>query len=92
MTRPRTTPRTAPRPPAPRYTQAHFCTSRPCFVCGQAGQPVLPVTLTLEATAATPDDWPDQVQVDTYLCIDEATCERVAAGRRGQPAAASLIQ
>jgi hypothetical protein len=51
-------------------------TSHACFHCQHAGQPVEPDVLTLKATALTPPDWPQQVRVQTYVCVDTAACKR----------------
>lgn len=48
-----------------------------CYHCRQAGQPVEPVILTLRATNQTPPDWPREVQIDTYACIDREMCRRL---------------
>jgi len=57
-------------------------TTHACLLCGQQGQPVHAVTLTLEATDATPPHWPDQVEVNGWACLDTATCARMTAARR----------
>jgi hypothetical protein len=49
-----------------------------CFFCRQAGQPVWPVILTFEATELTPAHLPDAIAVETWACVDEALCRRVA--------------
>lgn len=48
-----------------------------CYHCRQAGQPVEPVILTLRATEQTPPGWPEELQIETYTCIDRVLCRRI---------------
>jgi len=51
-------------------------TKHACFHCRHTGQPVEPTVLTLRATDRTPPDWPQEVRVQTHICIDATACRR----------------
>lgn len=57
-------------------------TTHACMICGQQGQPVEAVRLTLAATAATPSTWPATIDVDGWTCVDRIVCARMATWRR----------
>jgi hypothetical protein len=62
-----------------------------CFFCRQAGQPVQPVTLVLSASQWTPDWMPREIEVDTWACLDEASCGPMATARHTHPAAVAAV-
>lgn len=85
-----TTPPPATTPPHPHTTNPTSPTAHACFFCRQVGQPVWPITLTLKATELTPAIMPDEIEVDTWACIDSKRC--LAMSLPAPRFAADLVQ
>jgi|GEM_PF-4805473 len=78
-------------PPRPHVTNpASSTTAHACFFCRQMGQPVWPVVVTLTATDTTPAFMPDEVEIETWACIDSKRC--LAMSLPAPRGAADLVQ